>query len=262
MKNYAPMLVLGMFVLSACIKTPQELPLPRPLLIKKVVQTTETFRRIPRPGDTSIFFVDKTLWEIEYNKNCQPWLRRSYSSRKDTFTLYLTYTDTLLYDRQDRIKEIHSQSAGGGRIRRVIYSYNGNDKLPSHVETVPAGDYVTGYLYRGDTVIETFHHDMGVDTLRYLFRNGNLWFGVGFFDKYDSDAPIQQFMNLARGDIFNFLPVPFTPRLSRNDWTEFHTSYSRWRRYIRHNQMGLPYFSSALEEAHGFVVRFNTRFEY
>lgn len=262
MKNYAPMLMLCMLLLSACIKHPQELPLPKPLLIKKVTQVVESYRQRPRPGDSAVSSFYKNVWEIEYDKDWRPWLRRRYSSNKDTSTVHLFYTDILLYDRQGRIKEIRTQGAGGGSVGRTIYSYNGNDKLPSHAESIPAGDYTTGYLYRGDTVIETFHHDLGVDTLRYLFRNGNLLFGIGTFDRYDDDLPIQKFMNLQRGDIFNFLPVPFTPRLSRNNWIEFHTPYSRWRRYIRHNELGLPYLSSAREVAHGFVQVYNTRFEY
>jgi hypothetical protein len=254
MKNYAPMLVLGMFVLSACIKHPEELPLPKPFLIKKVEMIRESFRRVPKSGDTP-YSRGKWIWEIEYNADCQIRLIRFYSSRIDTMKIQLVQTTTFLYDSQDRIKEARSQSPGGS-FGRKFFSYHGNNKLPFLVEDIPAGEFIQGYEYRGDTLFRLYIFEGIPHTVPYIYRNGNLTFG---YDKYDNNPPIQKYMNLSRGDIFSFPGDPEVPRLSRNNWTRFAQAYSR---HIRYNELGLPVFLYILHLVPWDVTRYSTRFEY
>jgi len=263
------MLVLGMFVLSACIKHPEELPLPKPFLIKRIVQVLETFRRTPKPGDTPTQ-LSKWIWELEYNNNCQLRLFRFYTSFIDTIKMRLSSTHIFLYDSQDRIKEIRTQYPESSRIGRQIFSYHGNEKLPFLEETVPAGDYIQGYAYRGDTVLSLFILPDLTDTLGYIYKNGNItsWYlrdprGASIiYDKYDNNPPIQKFMNLSRGDIISFPDEARLPRLSRNNWTRYNTVYFHSDRHIRYNELSLPVFLYTLQRLPQQVNRFSTRFEY
>lgn len=255
MKNYAPLIVC-IFLLTGCIKHPEQPPVPRPQwLINKVVQISESYGSNPFPGDppTSI---SKMLWEIEYNQQYKPHIRRVYQSgSNDTLHLVLWTVDTLTYDAKLRVKQMRTLSVLDGTLSTRSLTYTGNDTLPSRADIAPSG-FAMEYAYRGDTVVVvSIDIKSGIDTSRYVFPNGNLNHFLSpefptspyeLYDAYDNGPVIERSMNLSQGDLFHLpFTVGATPRLSRNNWT--HSTFFYVDRYVSYNSNGLPSASTVQE---------------
>lgn len=268
MKSYAP-LILCILLLAACIKHPEQPPVPRPQwLINKVVQISASYGANPLPGDPPTH-TSKMLWEIEYNQHYKPSIRRVYESNdNDTLHLQLRTVDTLSYDGSLRVKKMRSFVLSDGTVTTRTFTYTGNDTLPSRTDFAPAG-FAMEYAYRGDTVVVvSFDVKGGKDTTRYVYPNGNLNHSLSqefpaipyvLYDEYDNGFLIERAMNLSQGDLFNLpFTVGATPRLSRNNWT--HSTFFYVNRYMEYNGNGLPAASTVQEY---FPEQRNTcRYEY
>lgn len=262
-------------LLAGCIKDPEGPPPPqRPQwLINKVVQLTEHYGTSPLPGDPPIGY-DKLYWEIEYNADYKPRLRRVYFNdwRTDTLNTQLATVDTLRYDAQLRVKEVHTLTLNDNKVTVRKFSYTGNDTLPSLIQqfsTAAQDTSATAYLYRGDTVISIFTDVKGAaDSSFYIYPGGNLThyhsaqgYVVDVYSTYDEGPAIETYMNLSIGTLFS-LPFTFaaTPRLSRGNWTTS-VFFGEMYRSVLYNAEGLPVSSSTAEYVPN-VKRFKSRYEY
>jgi hypothetical protein len=269
MKNYTPALIIVVLLQAGCIKHPEQPPVPRPQwLINKVVQITESYGANPLPGDPPTH-ISKMLWEIEYNQQYKPFIRRvHYSDGNDTLNLQLKTVDTLSYDAKLRVKQMRTLVLPDGTVTTTSFTYTGNDTLSSRTDILPSG-YVMEYAYKGDTVVVTsLDIKGGRDTTRYVYPNGNLDHSLSreyptipyvLYDEYDNGPLIERSMNLSQGGLF---PLPFTvgatPRLSRSNWT--HSVFFYVNRYVQYNGYGLP--SASTVQEYFPERRYRCRYEY
>jgi hypothetical protein len=272
---------LLLLCINGCIKEPgPDIPLPprKPAwLLTKFIQVRGYGDEVLGPVYGEYYYF-KEVAEYRYNQYYKPVLRLSYYSAidKDTASLRLYYTDTLMYDRLQRVTAVKQIYNIKNRVLSMKkFAYRGNDTLPYLIERYnydslgnPQFNYASRYEYQGDTTVLAIRQDpKGNDTVRYIYRQGNFasrcysrhGYCEDVYTSYAGGPNVGLFLNLSHGLALEIPDTQESPRISRESWEQTsNPEYSA--RYLIFNEYGLPVMARWRSYIPEYVV--TSRFEY